>query len=510
MRRTLHTFVILAGVCGIADAGDFNGDGFDDLAIGSPGESTAGNYKSGFVHVVYGSVTGLDTSELEFLSESSLAFPGFPSSRFGAALASGDFDGDGFDELAIGAPQSTVANLSAAGAVYVVAGSATGLDLGDVQTWSQNSPGIKDKVELNPQYIAASIERFGHTLASGDFDADGYDDLAIAVDESLKKAGAAGAVHVLYGSPIGLRAKRNQLWTLDSKGVPGKSVTSAGFGGSLAVGNFDGDAFDDLAIGSHAHFDADTWDAVLVLRGGKKGLSTKKRQWFAPDGDGTDDNDFGSSKLPLAAGDLDGDGRADLVIGRPNHQVASDFAAGEVRIFAGSPTGIDTSFFLNFSRATFGVEGGVTQQARFGDALAIADLDGDQLADLIVGVPGAEAGGQALAGAIQVFEGASGGGMISTANDAIWSRASSGIADVPDVDDGFGAALSVGDFDGDGFMDLGIGVPDDDVSGVSDAGAVHVLYGSSSSLTSTGSDLLVQAGLAAVGEEDDAFGAALR
>ncbi|MBL8766289.1 MAG: FG-GAP repeat protein, partial [Planctomycetes bacterium] len=164
MQRTLRSSFVFLTCAAFAGAGDFNGDGFDDLAIGSPGEETAGNYKSGFVHVVFGSASGLDTSSLEFLSEANLAFPGFPSSRFGAALASGDFDGDGFDELAIGAPQSTVANLSAAGVVYVVAGSATGLDLADVQTWSQNSPGIKDKVELNPQYIAASIERFGHTL----------------------------------------------------------------------------------------------------------------------------------------------------------------------------------------------------------------------------------------------------------------------------------------------------------------------------------------------------------
>ncbi|MBL8767514.1 MAG: FG-GAP repeat protein, partial [Planctomycetes bacterium] len=126
------------------------------------------------------------------------------------------------------------------------------------------------------------------------------------------------------------------------------------------------------------------------------------------------------------------------------------------------------------------------------------------------GVPGAEVAGFALAGEIQVFEGVSGGGVISTANDALWSRASSGVADSPDVDDGFGATLAVADFDGNGDFDVAIGVPDDTVSGAVRAGAAHVLYGSASSLTSTGADFLTQAALAAVGEDDDAFGFALR
>ena len=164
---------------------------------------------------------------------------------FGVAVAAGDFDGDLFDDLAIGIPSEDIGAVVDAGAVQTLYGGATGLSATGNQLWSQDSPGIKDGSEPD--------DLFGWSLAGGDFDFDGYGDLAIGVLQegfgSPVDVFFAGVVQVFHGSASGLAATRNQLWAQDSPGILDTGEDADVFGWSLAAGDFSNDGFDDLVIG---------------------------------------------------------------------------------------------------------------------------------------------------------------------------------------------------------------------------------------------------------------------
>ncbi len=138
---------------------------------------------------------------------------GPPSVRHGRASAIGsDFNGDGFADVAFSVPYEDVGDVLNAGAVNVVYGSATGLTAAGNQFWSQDSPGILDQAEAGDQ--------FSRSIATADFNGDGYDDMAVGVAfEDVGSVIDAGAVNVIYGAPNGLRAAGNQFWSQDSPGI---------------------------------------------------------------------------------------------------------------------------------------------------------------------------------------------------------------------------------------------------------------------------------------------------
>lgn len=155
---------------------DFDRDGYADLAIDAPGDPT---FAVGVVHVLYGTATGLSTARDQLWGEGADGIGGErDAARFGEAMAAGDFDGDGFADLAIGAPNETVNGSYRAGEVHVIHGSAQGLTSTDAQTWNQDAPGVPNAAEAvsNSQW-----ENFGAGLATGDVDNDGYAELMVGV-----------------------------------------------------------------------------------------------------------------------------------------------------------------------------------------------------------------------------------------------------------------------------------------------------------------------------------------
>ena len=432
----------------VLGAGDFNGDGFDDLAIGVPLEDRT-SVDGGLVQVMYGSIDGLTTAGIQLLTGGSGT-----NSQFGAALAIGDFDFDGLDDLAIGIPYSSshpdhVPGVPSAGAVQVSFGSlGAGLAINRGQRWDQDRPGILD--------FAESGDQFGFSLAAGDFDGDGRDDLAIGVPgESIGAAGSAeGAVNVLYSSTgFALTRTGNQFWHQNTSGVLDVAETGDRFGTSLTAGDFNGDLYDDLAIGVPMEDIGAALDAgaVNVLYGGAGRLSSTGNQFW---------NQNSSGILDVAESNTDG----------------SDPAFGDY----------------------------------FGASLQAGDFNRDDKDDLVIGVPGESfAGGLFAAGAVNAIYGSLGG--LSSAGNQFWHQNSSGILDELGSRDYFGFAVAVGDFNNDSRTDLVVGVPRETVSGLSQAGAVNVIYGSDTGLVSAGNQFWHQniSGILDFAEPEDIFGTAV-
>lgn len=271
--------------------GDFDGDGRDDLAVGAPSETVGLLASAGAVNVLYGrsNIDGLTATSDQIWTQDSVGILDFAEAydAFGRALTTGDFNGDGRDDLAIGVPGENVGTGAAGGAVNVIYGrsAVTGLsDAGD-QFWSQQSAGIPD--------VAASGDLFGHALGTGDFNADGRDDLAIGAPGDGDSN--EGVVNVIYGrfAYSGLDSLNAQLWHQDVGGMLSTQDANENFGVSLTVGDFDGNGFSDLAIGvSHEHgIPAAVAPAVHVVHGwnAATGLTSTLNQLWHQDSTGVND-----------------------------------------------------------------------------------------------------------------------------------------------------------------------------------------------------------------------------
>jgi hypothetical protein len=480
---------------------DFNGDDYADLAIGVPYENVSSVTDAGSVSVVYGTSTGLSGTADEYWQQNYLdGSDAGAYEYFGRALAVGDFDGDDYYDLAIGVSHEDVGSANQAGAVNIIYGSsAGGLDVADNQYWNQDEAGMGGAAEEN--------DHLGWALATGDFNGDGYDDLAIGVpDEDIGSVVDAGGVMVLYGSDVGLNAS-GTVWNQEAGAETGDQ-----YGKALAAGDFDNDGYYDLAVGIPSEDLGSILNAgaVEIYYGSTSGLTTRVSNDFwhqdrSGVADTADANDYFGSTLTV--GDFDGDGYADLAVGVPYEDVGSPAVvnAGAVNVLYGSDNGITSSGSDYWHQDSTGIGSLSEDDDRFGFALTAGDFDGDSYVDLAVGVP-YEHWNDPDTGIVQVLYGTADG--ISTVGDQLWRQDTTDIQGGEEADDRFGYALAAGDFDGDDYVDLAIGVPYESIGTTEQAGAVHALYGSVMGLTATGNQLWYQGnnGLQGAPETGDRFG----
>jgi hypothetical protein len=476
--QTLGAYLVEAGDrFGSALAvGDFNGDGADDLAIGIPGDNQDdAQNDAGLVVVRYGQLgAGLDQTAIPVTHLEGISDATPSGDAVGSALAACDFDGDGFDDLAIGAAGYQNGAAERAGRIFVYYGSSSGLaELGTRQSFRI----------VNPEGYPQADGGLDLSLACDDFDQDGAAELAIGLpawnfaefDGDFEDAGRVEVVPGIVDFGLGPNDSREL-----SQATFGLALGSGeGFGHALAVGDFDGDLDPDLAIGA-------PWNEtqgeqrhgwVGVIAGSDAGLDDARTSSFD-----LWNTNGGAGGSALAAGDLDGDGFADVFAGAPYEDVppALDpvIDAGTVYVvFGGSELPAPPE--QSRPQDVFGGVNGTDDH--FGWAVAAGDFDGDGFADIAAGHPGETRESHATGsetGAVSTCSGAP--DRDAFCRSATFSPGAGGVPGSLQRFRHFGHALAVGDFDADGADDLAIGAPDEDVGFITttaDAGAVYVLYG---------------------------------
>ncbi|MCT7354288.1 hypothetical protein N4P33_19340 [Streptomyces sp. 15-116A] len=415
-----------------------------------------------------------------------------------------DFNGDGYTDLAIGAPDATVAGQAQAGAVSVVPGGPTGPKTSSRTLITQNTTAIPGTAEAG--------DAFGAALASADLNADGYADLLIgAPGEDIPGDSGNGTAVIVWGSASGPSGARTLFHFSDRE--------ADRYGQALATGDFDDDGDLDVAAGSTGTIVLSVVNGPLTKTGAHNGGGGSSHDWWstttgvthltsadtAGDGRGpvvlhgrTAHNGAAATALAdlrignftdwlqgmptgfvSAAGDIDHDGHTDFAVGNDRETSADPGGAkgGKVSVVYGGPEGLDPGRApLVLTQDTAGVPGAAETGDRFGSGVALGDVDGDGYADLAVGAAGENSG----AGSVTVLYGSASG--LTTRGAESFTQNTTGVPGTSENGDLFGTRLALADRTGDARADLTVSAPGENAGD----GSVWFLRGTTSGLTTTG------------------------
>ena len=388
----------------------------------------------------------------------------------GSADAQDDFNGDGYADLVVSAPDATISSKTKAGYVAVTYGSANGVSAANKKLISRSTTGVPGS--------ATASERFGTNFTKGDLDGDGFSDLVIS-------GGKAGSV-ILWGSASGLTG----------------GTAIAGYGQTPTAGDFDGDGKTDLALfeqvssfGDEAPSSAATVWKGPISRAGQPTATLPvldKADWWGYDADdascatnGGCEEDGDSISGPFASsetGDINGDGKDDIVV----WDYQGDGVWGNRLLLGGGATG--------FKRGWAPGDGAGNTVGT-----GIGDVNNDGFDDVV-------AGNYWTGDKVQIAFGSASG--LSDERVQIFDQDLPGFPGVEEEGDGIGSSVSVADVTGDGFADIALGIPGEDIGDIYDAGSIALVPGSATGVTGAGTQTFHQntAGVPGVAENKDEFG----
>ena len=460
----------------VSNAGDINGDGFDDVIVGAPN----GNGFDGSSYVVFGKAAGfaatLDLINLDGNDGFCLIGSG-AYGYFGESVSNaGDVNGDGYDDVIIGAPRTYRSGIYS-GSSYVVFGKAAGYTATLGLSNLDGSNGFRlDGV--------AEFDGLGGSVSSaGDVNGDGFDDVIVGAPHASPNDPGSGSSYVVFGKAAGFTAVMN-LSNLDGTngfrldgaigGESGRSVSNAG--------DVNGDSFADMIVGAYSASPNGLGSgSSYVIFGQAVGFSVTMdlssldgNNGFRLDGIATNDR-LGISVSN--AGDVNGDGFGDVIIGAVGAD-PNGSSSGSSYVVFGQAAGFSATMDLSNLDGTngFRLDGVAENDGSGGSVSSAGDVNGDGFNDLIVGAAGADRNGN-FSGSSYVVLGQAAGfaAVMNLSNlDGTNGFRLDGVAE----GDGSGWSVSgAGDVNGDGFDDLLVGAPKADPNG-KDSGSSYVVFGS--------------------------------
>jgi hypothetical protein len=414
----------------VATAGDYNGDSYADVIIGAPFYGNTVPHGGAFF-VYAGTAAGLqDFSILP------IGMDGQPApSQFGCAVGTaGDVDGDGRSEVVIGAL------LFDNGEV----------DEGRVAVYNGRSAGLSNFTTWTAEGGAAGIE-FGKSVAgAGDVNGDGFSDVIVGAPGFDNGQTDEGRAFLFLGSATGVAT--TPAWTAEP------NIANEHFGWSVAgAGDVNGDGYSDVIVGTNDNDDGNQ-ERAFVYHGSPGGLAA------APAWTGTIAQvNAGFGNAVGGAGDVNGDGFADVIVGAPRFDNGQN-NEGRSFVYLGSATGLSTT-------ATWTAESDQASSL-FGTSVATArDVNRDGFSDVIVGSP-AFSNGQAAEGRAFLYLGSASGPAAAPVWTGESNQASASYG---------GAVATAGDVNGDGFSDFAVGAKNYLLS-VPNAGRVFLYLGTGSGI----------------------------